>query len=59
MSISALELLHNYEKYGDTVVINNGKIDRIIPGKKNTRTYGLPARWMRWVRSYIARRKAA
>lgn len=26
------ELMENYLKYGDTVEINNGKIDRIIPG---------------------------
>ena len=26
------ELMKNYAKHGDTVEINNGKIDRIIPG---------------------------
>ena len=27
------ELMENYLKHGDTVGINNGKIDRIIPGR--------------------------
>lgn len=29
---SVHELMENYLKNGDTVEINNGKIDRIIPG---------------------------